>query len=259
MAWVRVISGYLMTKRSLAEDVKSDGGTTEEPVSEEHTEESVVEEPGAESDDDTEQELFLEQDTLVIFDWDDTILPSTWLEQQGLRLDDSIRLNDHQRSQLGSLTDCVIDTLSAAKRYGQVVFITNAEQGWVELSCQKFMPELAGLLADTKVVSARSVYEPQGVLSPCLWKHLAFEREILGFLQASCVETRKNIISIGDSPHERQALISVSELLNGCCIKALKFVEKPSLDLLLKEHEVIRGSMFHDIIHHDGCLDINMS
>ena len=174
-------------------------------------------------------------------------------------LDERVMLSDDQRSQLRILTECVIDNLTAAKSNGQVVFITNAEQGWIELSCQKFMPELEPIVKNTRIISARSVYEPQGVLAPFQWKHLAFEREILGFLQESSMETRKNIISIGDSPHERQALINVSELLSGCCVKALKLVEKPSLDLLLKEHEVLRGSMFHDIIHHDGCLDIDMS
>ena len=66
----------------------------------------------------------------------------------------------------------VIRTLDVASTYGTVVLVTNAETGWIELSGRKFMPSLSDYL-DTKcfkTVSARSTYEPLGVVSPFEWK-----------------------------------------------------------------------------------------
>lgn len=40
------------------------------------------------------------------------------------------------------------ETLQMAKRFGKVVLVTNAECGWIELSCRKFMPSLYPHLED---------------------------------------------------------------------------------------------------------------
>lgn len=37
-----------------------------------------------------------------------------------------------------------------AKQLGTVVLITNAERGWIELSCQKFLPTLFPALESVK-------------------------------------------------------------------------------------------------------------
>jgi len=199
--------------------------------------------------------VFLAQDTLLIFDWDDTVLPSTWLQEQGLRLDDGPALTEGQRVQLEKMAEHVAQTLSVAKRHGKVVLVTNAEHGWIELSCQKFMPSLLPFLEHVKILSARSTYEQQGVVSPFEWKYLAFESEISSFYEASTADRRKNVISFGDSAHEREALIRVTERMQNCRTKSLKFVERPEVEQLLKEHELISGCFRH-IVNHDGNLDL---
>merc|ERR1712137_207421 len=101
--------------------------------------------------------------------------------------------------------------IRVAKRCGRVVLVTNAERGWVELTCQKFLPMLVPLLEDLKVLSARSAYEKDSIAAPSLWKSLAFQSEIsrfYGMLDASC---RKNVVSLGDSAHERLALLHVTQ------------------------------------------------
>jgi len=199
---------------------------------------------------------FSVEDTLLIFDWDNTILPTTWLEEQGLCLDDNSIATEEQREQLRTMAEYARRTLQLAKTYGKVILVTNAEHGWVELSCKKFMPELYRSLQEgIKILSARSTYEQLGVAQPSEWKYLAFAREIDGFYEMFSGDRQKNIISIGDSPHERWALIRVAERLPNSCAKALKFMEKPELGQLLREHELISGCL-EDIVRYDGSLDL---
>lgn len=210
------------------------------------------------SDDDCESSSpggFPMEDTILIFDWDDTVLPSTWLQEQGLRLDDDSVVNEEQMAILSNMAEFAAQTLNTAKRHGKVVLVTNAERGWIELSCQKFMPSLYSCLEDVKILSARTTYEHQGVTSPFEWKYLAFEAEIHGFFEMFTPEQRKNVISFGDSAHEREALIRVTERMPSCCTKSLKFVERPEVEQLMKEHELISGCFKH-VVQHVGNLDL---
>uniref|UniRef100_A0A7S2CL29 Uncharacterized protein n=1 Tax=Alexandrium andersonii TaxID=327968 RepID=A0A7S2CL29_9DINO len=200
-------------------------------------------------------ERFSPKDTILIFDWDDTVLPSTWIQEQGLRLDDGVAPTWEQEVQLQKMAEHAAQTLSIAKRHGKVILVTNAEHGWIELSCQKFLPSLQPVLSHVKILSARSTYEQQGVPSPFDWKYLAFESEIYSFYDGSVAEQEKNVISFGDSAHEREALIRVTENMQNCRTKSLKFVERPEVDQLLKEHKLISGCIRY-IANHDGNLDL---
>jgi hypothetical protein len=160
-----------------------------------------------------------------------------------------------QQAQLTKLAERAAQTLSVAKRHGRVTLVTNAEHGWIELSCQKFMPTLYPSLENVKILSARSTYEQQGVASPFEWKYLAFENEISGFYEAVGADCLKNVISFGDSAHEREALIRATENIDNCRTKSLKFVERPEVEQLMKQHDLINHCFPH-IVNHDGNLDL---
>eukprot|EP00418_Pyrodinium_bahamense_P008609 CAMPEP_0179119608 /NCGR_PEP_ID=MMETSP0796-20121207/56315_1 /TAXON_ID=73915 /ORGANISM="Pyrodinium bahamense, Strain pbaha01" /LENGTH=315 /DNA_ID=CAMNT_0020818119 /DNA_START=89 /DNA_END=1034 /DNA_ORIENTATION=+ len=195
------------------------------------------------------------EDTLVIFDWDDTMLPTRWLEAQGLSLDRTSEPTDEQRKQLWTLAEHARQTLQEAKAHGTVVLVTNAERGWVELSCQRFLPSLWQSLRGIRVLSARSTFEQQGVAEPSEWKYLAFKSEISGFCGPLGGGRRKNLVSIGDSPHERSALIRAMECIPGCCAKSLKLMEKPDVSQLVQEHRLLIDCL-SDIVSYDGNLDV---
>merc|ERR1712216_599792 len=80
---------------------------------------------------------------LIFLDWDDTLLPSTWLQQQGLQITSGSELpNKEQKSELKKVARGAIKILRRARRFGHAMIVTNAEKGWVELTCSKFMPEV---------------------------------------------------------------------------------------------------------------------
>jgi len=215
----------------------------------------------ATSEDEAVVPRFTADETLLILDWDDTLLPTSWIEAQGLRLGGGAPITAEIRAHLDCLAERASLTLRLAKSYGTVVVVTNAEHGWIELSCQKFMPSLWDALQDVKLLSARSQFERQGVAQPSAWKLLAFRDEIVPFFGVACggsgAAPQRNIISIGDSLHEREALIRVTDRFPNSWAKALKLMEKPSAEEFLKEHEVLCG-VLGDIVNHMGNLDVSI-
>eukprot|EP00928_Gymnodinium_smaydae_P093757 TRINITY_DN7806_c0_g2_i1.p1 TRINITY_DN7806_c0_g2~~TRINITY_DN7806_c0_g2_i1.p1 ORF type:complete len:253 (-),score=41.07 TRINITY_DN7806_c0_g2_i1:262-1020(-) len=197
----------------------------------------------------------LREDTLLIFDWDDTILPSTWIQKQGLRLTSDSVVTDDQGQVLKKLSRSASRMLRAAKRYGRVVLVTNAERGWVELSCKKFLPWLLPVLEGVKILSARAEYERRGVTSPFEWKYLAFESEINNWCSFISAQAVTNIVSIGDAGHERQALLRTTKGIPNCRAKSVKLVERPVVPQLQKQHELL-NTVIGQIARHDGNLDL---
>lgn len=200
---------------------------------------------------------FATEQTLLIFDWDDTLLPSTWISKQGLRLDEASVVSDAQREELNTVAQSAIRTLRAAKRHGTVVIVTNAERGWIELSSRKWMPSICPLLESIQIVSARAAYEKPGVTLPSTWKTLCFRNEVNSFFESLSPEKTRNVMSFGDANHERVAIFQCTNEMSNVHTKSLKFMEQPQLEQLRKEHEWIFWCLKH-VVNHQGTLDLQV-
>lgn len=194
-------------------------------------------------------------ETLVIFDWDDTLLPTSWLQRsaRGGRA-----LTPEQQGLLQGLARAAENTLRVAKEHGTVAVVTNAEEGWVQYSCGQYLPGLAPLLRDVRIISARSTYEPLGH-SPDEWKCRAFQQLVADhYAQDHLRGGRRNVLSLGDSMHEHTALLRAAGGTPGCHAKSLKLSERPTVDHLTDEHEMLSGCLV-EAIHHDGDLDLEIA
>jgi len=198
------------------------------------------------------------RETLFVLDWDDTILPSSWIQRQGLRLDEGSELADWQQELLSEVAMAAAGLLRMTKERGTVVLVTNAERGWIELSCRKFMPELMPCIEGVRIVSARTSYEGPFCVGPLDWKVRAFEAEVARIWRVADSRRTKNIHSIGDGVHEREALLLATQGLVNCLSKSLKFVERPDIGQLLRQHELIAEHLGR-IVQHDGDLDVCIS
>eukprot|EP00434_Breviolum_minutum_P044150 symbB.v1.2.039397.t2/scaffold6537.1/size17269/1 len=125
-----------------------------------------------------------------------------------------------------------------------------AHEGWVNLSCTAWLPDLLETVEKCEVASARSQFEPTGISSPAGWKARAFEEVIERFYQRYPNQSWKNIISIGDAPHEREAWTP------RCRSKSIKFVLRPSIEQLVRELHMLRDSL-REIVLHDDDLDMH--
>mmetsp|Transcript_19728 Transcript_19728/g.56467 ORF Transcript_19728/g.56467 Transcript_19728/m.56467 type:complete len:433 (-) Transcript_19728:492-1790(-) len=198
------------------------------------------------------------QETLFVLDWDDTMLPSSWIQRQGLRLDEGSEIADWQQELLSEVAVAAAGLLRMTKERGTVVLVTNAERGWIELSCRKFMPELMPCIEGVRIVSARTSYEGPFCVGPLDWKVRAFEAEVARIWRVADSRRTKNIHSIGDGVHEREALLLATQGLVNCLSKSLKFVERPDIGQLLRQHELIAEHLGR-IVQHDGDLDVCIS
>jgi len=60
-----------------------------------------------------------------------------------------LQLKKLEKAALNILTECI--------KYGDVYIITNAADGWVELSTKKYLPKLQQILPKVKIMSARAM------------------------------------------------------------------------------------------------------
>lgn len=197
------------------------------------------------------------RDTVIVFDWDDTLLSSSFLAAHGHTLDSDLEFDDEVADHLRKLETSVIDALTLAQRHGTVVIITNAETGWVQLSAQKFIPAVLPVVQKLTVVSARSTYESLYPDAPLKWKYCAFFDRLTS-LFADAGDEPKNIISFGDSQVEREAVRAVSRNFSNAMCKSVKFAERPSLEQLVRQVELVTNC-FQSILTHQGDLDLMLT
>jgi len=142
--------------------------------------------------------------TIIFLDWDDTLLCSSVLSSNGIKLDTNLTGYPDLLHQLDELSTSIIQILIIAQTYGEVHIVTNGETGWVQLSAQKFVPRVVPYLEKVQILSARSTFEDRFPDSPMQWKFHAFQ-QYLAELYAG-PECIKNVLSFGDSHAEREAI-----------------------------------------------------
>lgn len=113
---------------------------------------------------------------VIIFDWDDTICPSTFVDQ--FKVDTFSDLPPHYQNLFNEIGRCAERCLAAAAKHGEVIIITNSDEGWVDYSAERYVPNLLPILPHYRVVSARTRYERFYPGQPLCWKAAAFAHEV---------------------------------------------------------------------------------
>lgn len=170
--------------------------------------------------------------TLMFFDWDDTLLCTTFLQD---RLHEMEFLNERSQQKIQDLCDRVESLLLAAQRLGRVLIVTNAQRGWVEASTLTWMPRLLPLLATLPVMSARSTFETEHPGNQLAWKVRAFAE----FKKDVVPGVLTNVICFGDSPWEHIAARELVRGIESSVVKCVKFRSRPSPSTLCDEIEII--------------------
>jgi len=204
-------------------------------------------------------------ETIIIFDWDDTLCPSTALEDfYGLSVEGSDPPEGDLATELEELTlevKCLLE--QATQLSSRVVIVTNATDGWVEACCEAWMPQLAETMKNIPIYSARQIWEPRGVATPFGWKENQFERLIGDFYSKPPSQSWKNIVVVGDSPYEHEALRRVVGGASWwqswyCRSKSVRFALKPTIgDVKAEVHDLRRR--LDEFVRHDGSLDVSLA
>lgn len=194
--------------------------------------------------------------TIIFLDWDDTLLCSSVLSCQGIKLDSNLEGATDLLRQLDELSTSIINVLNIAETFGEVHIVTNGETGWVQLSAQKFVPRVVPYLEKLRILSARSTFENLFPDAPMKWKFHAFQESLQPLYSGP--DCLKNVLSFGDSHAEREAIRAVTKGLANTRTKSIKFAERPSIEQLQRQLELV-GNCFQYIFNHEEDLDLCMS
>lgn len=171
--------------------------------------------------------------TVVFFDWDDTILCTSFLNLLGE--DEDVQLPASAVRHLQGIQAAAGRLLEAAHQLGHVYIVTNSIVGWVEHSAARWLPELLPLLRRTTVIAARSKEGLNFTGQVATWKTQAF----LDTVHRLRPEAVAEVIALGDSLYEMEAARAVGEAYPQALVKTIKFKEAPTAEELFKELEVV--------------------
>jgi len=156
--------------------------------------------------------------TIIIFDWDDTLLCSTAINQSTAPLEERKRLEV-----------AAMSALNAAMAIGETVIVTNGNATWVKDSCTKFLPGLLPTIAKVQVVSARAIFESRYPGDPFMWKRAAFKHLLAKERQFAANECL-NLVALGDQMPEIEAAHAVTMVMGAPSrAKTVKLREQPSI------------------------------
>eukprot|EP00927_Polykrikos_kofoidii_P032638 TRINITY_DN27744_c0_g1_i1.p1 TRINITY_DN27744_c0_g1~~TRINITY_DN27744_c0_g1_i1.p1 ORF type:complete len:505 (+),score=102.63 TRINITY_DN27744_c0_g1_i1:210-1517(+) len=211
---------------------------------------------------------------IVIFDWDDTLFP-TWFVTEVVKpcLQGDLDEDSPFYEALSRHAELLRRVLTEARSMAKVAIITLAQRPWVLRSAERFLPGLnmSEVLAelDIPVYYARENIRKQDA-------HLAQVEEGVDvwsvakrYAMRKCLKKmfrgktwRRNVVSIGDSPAERQALQEVLWFLDDpgdedpLC-KTVKLIDEPTLPQLDNELHLLL-KWLSCIVGCDQDFDISM-
>jgi len=172
--------------------------------------------------------------TVIIFDWDDTLLCTSYLGS----LKDGAT-SPQVRADLQRIELLACKLLNTARQLGHTFIITNAVDGWVEKSAAEYLPGLMPALSKVRIISARSTQESQCSGDIKEWKVRAF----LEVGRQFDTEITTNLVSVGDSTFELDAANVLSREFSLGLLKTVKLQPCPSSQELLKELEVLETKL----------------
>jgi len=157
--------------------------------------------------------------TILIFDWDDTILPISWLSSKGMKPGQPFDITEDIATQLEILDKMCIEVLNKTLLLGKVVIITNSMNGWVETSSRIFLPQVHKFLAKIEVISA-----------PEIFPHLSIKNCKAEVFRQLIKKNILNVLSFGDSFNDRDSLFVATKDNPSIYSKSFKFLRTPNIN-----------------------------
>jgi len=194
-------------------------------------------------------------DSVIFFDWDDTLLCTTYLNLRDA--EDSKAPAPDVARHLQAIQHSARRLLEEAQRLGHVFIVTNSVEGWVEHSASQWMPELVPLLNKASIVALRGGKSgPRYAGEVNTWKVQAFRDEVLRLRQSGT--DVGEIVALGDSDLEIEAARNVGESLQKkALVKTVKLKPMPTAEELAKQLQVVVQS-FQRIAEKSHSLSISL-
>ena len=174
-----------------------------------------------------------QHNSIIIFEWDDTLFPTSFLTPGGV-FNENMNLSDAEKKILLKIEQASLKLLTEANKKGNVYIITNARNGWVEYSAHRFYPNIIPILENINIISVRQ-YEKKFPRNSKQWKIEAF----LNLQKKFNINLLTNIISIVNFLVEIEAGRILCSKFTEAFIKTIIFTEEYKLDELLKQLKLV--------------------
>ncbi|NBO56356.1 MAG: hypothetical protein EBU84_17585 [Actinobacteria bacterium] len=208
---------------------------------------------------------FTTEETVIISDWDDTLNISHALSGKyaafSVIAEECPEIPKELQDMFDIVANATKEFLTEAVKYGRVLIVTNASEGWVQLCCKRFMPSIYDLVTSFTIISAREYYESQ-TSSPHKWKQYVFRDIVLGHFSRTS-NKRKNIISIGDGTAEQYAMRSLrascyeATNINLITTKTIRLMGLVNAETMARQLKHVTDSL-DKIVHYDLSIDIDV-
>lgn len=184
---------------------------------------------------------------LIIWDWDDTMCPTSWILDRGINLSKSADVTKYLIF-FAKLDLVLYKIMNQLLQMGDVYIVTNATMKWIKASSD-VLPNVQRML-QTKipVISAREKWSKLYPDNNTIWKENVFE-------ELSSNKDYNQILSFGDAYHEFKALVNLFN--HETILKSIRFKSTPSYNELVSELEIIAERII-DIMSYPRNLDISM-
>ena len=151
-----------------------------------------------------------DEETMIIFDWDDTLYPTTWIKYNRDLLRNPSCMDENILNTFKQLADQIIYIITKAQIYGKVFIITNAQEVWIKESCS-LIPEVIPFLKNINIISTQDKWKYINP-NPEKWKELEFKQIANNFIKSN--KKIIKFICIGDSVLEHDAVKTASSIIN---------------------------------------------
>jgi len=146
------------------------------------------------------------------------------------------------------------ELISKSKKYGKTYIVTNAAEGWVELSAERFLPKVfKEIQSNVTIISARTKYEKLYPRNYQKWKVQAFLETRVDMEE----DAMTNLIALGDNIFEIEAAYILGNQYKSAFIKTVKFRQTPTTTELIKQIKLVL-TQFELICHSPKNLTVRL-
>lgn len=180
---------------------------------------------------------------LIIFDWDDTLFPTSWMVKNNIDL--TKKSTQQQYINLFSKLDAVLfELLNNINKNSQIIIITNAMAKWVEISMVMLPKSQPIITNNIPIISARESYKNKFPNDMTQWKLYTFKDVIKSHYEKypNC----NNIISVGDANYELLATVDLYDTdahKNKKYLKTVKLFDEPSFESLVIQLKLLNNNI----------------
>lgn len=161
--------------------------------------------------------------TLILLDWDDTIFPTTH----------HLKTYDTNYKHLDTVNIKLLETLH---ELGTIVILTNATYKWIDES-SRYIPKTRQYIHDMKI----KTYSAQDYCGNITTDWMKWKKYMLDEIMRRHYSKYNQLVSIGDSDAEKNAVIDYANEYPRIKIKTIKMIESPSESEIIQQFQYIES------------------